>query len=68
MGASEFVVRFFDKKYEKLSFEELCKAPVSAISEVSESDAADLDARAHYSNSDSEFISVKYMFLGQIFL
>ena len=42
MSASEFIVKFFDKKYEKLSFEELCKAPVSAISGVSESDAADL--------------------------
>ena len=42
MSAPEFVVKFFDKEYEKLSLEELCKAPVSAISGVSESDAADL--------------------------
>ena len=42
MSASKIVVKFFDKKYEKLSFEELCKAPVSAISGISESDAVDL--------------------------
>jgi len=33
---------FFDKKHENLSFEELCKAPASAISGISESDAANL--------------------------
>jgi len=40
--AREIVVKFFDKEYEKLSFKELCRAPVSAISGVSESDAADI--------------------------
>ena len=38
--AREIVVKFFDKEYEKLSLEELCRAPLSAISGISESDAA----------------------------
>jgi hypothetical protein len=42
MGTLQVIAKFFDKKYEKLSFEELCKAPVSAISGISESDTADL--------------------------
>lgn len=33
-------VKYFDKNYEKISYAELVKAPVSAISGVSESDAA----------------------------
>ena len=37
-----FIVKFFDKAYEDKSIEELVKAPVSAISGVSESDAEDL--------------------------
>ena len=37
-----FIVKFFDKAYEDKGIEELCKAPVSAISGVSESDAVDL--------------------------
>jgi predicted RecB family nuclease len=42
MEKSPFIVKFYDKAYEDKSLEELVKAPVSAISGVSESDAADL--------------------------
>lgn len=37
-----FIVKFFDKAYEDKSILELTKAPVAAISGVSESDAEDL--------------------------
>lgn len=37
-----FIVKFFDKAYEDKSILELAKAPVAAISGVSESDAEDL--------------------------
>ena len=37
-----FIVKFFDKAYEDMSIIELVKAPVAAISGVSESDAEDL--------------------------
>jgi len=37
-----FIVKFFDKAYEDKGIVELVKAPVSAISGVSESDAEDL--------------------------
>jgi len=37
-----FIVKFYDKAYEDKSIEELVKAPVAAISGVSESDAEDL--------------------------
>ena len=37
-----FIVRFYDKAYEGKTIQELVKAPVSAISGVSESDAEDL--------------------------
>ena len=37
-----FIVKFFDKAYEDKSIVELAKAPVAAISGVSESDAVDL--------------------------
>ena len=42
MSIQEFVVRYFDKEFEQRSLRELRDAPVSAISGVSESDAADL--------------------------
>ncbi len=42
MEKSGFIVKFYDKAYENKSIEELCKAPVSAISGVTESDATDL--------------------------
>lgn len=37
-----FIVKFFDKAYEEKNIVELAKAPVAAISGVSESDAEDL--------------------------
>lgn len=37
-----FIVKFFDKAYEDKNIVELAKAPVAAISGVSESDAEDL--------------------------
>jgi hypothetical protein len=39
-----FIVKFYDKRYEDKTIEELVKAPVSAISGVSESDALVLKA------------------------
>lgn len=64
MSGSEFVVKFFDKKYEKLSFEELCKASVSAISGVSESDAADLK-KAFGIDTVEELATNKHIVLAQ---
>ena len=37
-----FIVKFYDKKYEEWAIEDLVKAPVDAISGVSETDAVDL--------------------------
>jgi predicted RecB family nuclease len=42
LSLREFVVKYFDKDYEKLSLQRLRDSPVSAISGVSESDAANL--------------------------
>lgn len=42
MEKSPFIVKFYDKAYEDKTIVELVKAPVSAISGVSESDAVDL--------------------------
>jgi predicted RecB family nuclease len=42
MELSEFIVKFYDKKYEDKYLEELVSAPVAAISGVSEEDAKDL--------------------------
>lgn len=42
MEKSVFKMKFDDKTYEGKGIEELCKAPVSAIGGVSESDVADL--------------------------
>ena len=64
MSAPEFVVKFFDKKYEKLSFDELCKASVSAISGISESDAADLK-KAFGIDTVEELATNKYVLLAQ---
>ena len=64
MSASEFIVKFFDKKYEKLSFEELCKAPVSAISGISEPDADDLK-KAFGIDTVGELATNKYVLLAQ---
>lgn len=43
MEKSGFIVKFYDKAYEDKSIEELCKAPVHAISGVSETDAVVLE-------------------------
>ena len=42
MEVSEFITKFYIKKFKDKAIEELCQAPVSAISGVSETDAADL--------------------------
>ena len=42
MSVREFLLKSFDKECEQKSLVELCKAPVSAISGVSETDAASL--------------------------
>ena len=34
-----FIARFYDEQYEKKEIDELCEAPISAISGISESDA-----------------------------
>jgi len=39
MEKSGFIARFYDKPYEKKEIDELCEAPISAISGISESDA-----------------------------
>ncbi len=64
MSVPEFIVKYFDKEYEKLSLEELCGAPVSAISGVSESDAADLK-KAFGINTVADLAANKYVLLAQ---
>ena len=64
MSAPEFVVKFFDREYEKLSLKELCKAPVSAISGVSEPDAADLK-KAFGITTVEELATNKHVLLAQ---
>ena len=64
MSAREFVVKYFDKEYEKLSLEELCRAPVSAISGISESDASDLK-EAFGIDTVKELATNKYILLSQ---
>jgi len=59
-----FVVKFYDKKYEDKSIEELVNAPVSAISGVSESDAADLK-KAFGIDTVEDFATNKYVVLAQ---
>lgn len=64
MEKSGFIVKFYDKAYEDKSIEELCKAPVSAISGVSESDAADL-RRAFGIETVKDLATNKYVRLAQ---
>ncbi len=64
MEKSGFIVKFYDKAYENKSIEELCKAPVSAISGVSESDAADLK-RAFGIETVADLGTNKYVLLAQ---
>jgi predicted RecB family nuclease len=64
MEKSGFIVKFYDKAYEDKTIEELCKAPVSAISGVSESDAADLK-KAFGIKTVEDFATNKYVKLAQ---
>ena len=64
MEKSGFIVKFYDKAYEDKSIEELCKAPVSAISGVSESDAGDLK-KAFGIETVEDLATNKYVRLAQ---
>ena len=64
MVMSDFIVKFYDKKYEDMSIEELVDAPVSAISGVSDSDAADLK-KAFGIETVGDFAMNKYVKLAQ---
>ena len=59
-----FIVRFYDKTYEDKSIEDLCKAPVSAISGISESDALVLKA-AFRIKTVEDLATNKYVKLAQ---
>ena len=64
MEKSGFIVKFYDKAYEDKTIEELCKAPVSAISGVSESDAVDLK-KAFGIKTVEDLATNKYVRLAQ---
>lgn len=64
MSLREFVIKYFDKAYENLPLKELRDAPVSAISGVSETDAADLK-KAFGINTVGDFATNKYVLLAQ---
>ncbi len=59
-----FIVKFYDKAYEDKSIEELVKAPVAAISGVSESDAEDLK-KAFGIKTVEDFATNRYITLAQ---
>jgi hypothetical protein len=59
-----FIVKFYDKAYEDKSIEELVKAPVAAISGISESDAADLK-KAFGIDTVEELANNEYVRLAQ---
>ena len=59
-----FIVKFFDKKYEDMNIVELVKAPVAAISGVSDSDAEDLKS-AFGINTVEDLATHKYIRLAQ---
>ena len=59
-----FITKFFDKLYEKKSILELVKAPVDAISGVSESDAQDLK-KAFGIETVEDLVTNKYIKLAQ---
>lgn len=59
-----FITKFYDKAYEKKDIQELCKAPVSAISGVSESDAEDLK-KAFGIQTVEDLATNKYVTLAQ---
>lgn len=64
MSLREFIVKYFDKAYEQFSLKELRDAPVSAMSGVSEADAADLK-KAFGINTVKDFATNKYILLAQ---
>jgi predicted RecB family nuclease len=64
MEKSGFIVKFYDGAYEDKNIEELCKAPVSAISGVSESDAVDLK-KAFGIETVEDLATNKYVRLAQ---
>ena len=64
MEKSGFIFKFYDKAYEDKSIEELCEAPVSAISGISESDAADLK-KAFGIETVEDLATNKYVRLAQ---
>jgi len=59
-----FIVKFYDKAYEDKSIIDLVKAPVAAISGVSESDAEDL-YKAFYIKTVEDLATNKYVRLAQ---
>jgi hypothetical protein len=64
MKMSEFIVKFYDKAYEKKTIIELTEAPVAAISGVSELDAQDLD-KAFGIKTVEDLATNKYIKLAQ---
>lgn len=64
MEKPRFIVRFYDKAYEGKTIQELVKAPVSAISGVSESDAEDLK-KAFGNDNIKELAVNKYIAIAQ---
>lgn len=64
MSVREYLLRSFDKEYEQKSLMELCKAPVSAISGISEADAASLK-NAFGITSVEDLAENKYVLLAQ---
>jgi hypothetical protein len=64
MEKSGFIVKFYDKAYEDKSIEELVKAPVAAISGISETDALVLKA-AFKIKTVKDLATNKYVRLAQ---
>jgi hypothetical protein len=64
MKMSEFIVKFYDKVYEKKTIVELKEAPVAAISGVSQSDAQDLE-KAFGIKTVEDLATNKYVKLAQ---
>jgi len=64
MEKSGFIVKFYDKPYETKNIVDLAKAPVAAISGVSESDAADLK-KTFGIETVQDFAGNKYVRLAQ---
>ncbi len=64
MNVREYILKSFDKEYEQNSLKELCKAPIYAISGVSQDDAASLK-NAFGIASVEELAVNKYVLLSQ---